>query len=79
MLKVYCEGCGNEIPSEQSDGSIVRVYLGDGQYIFYYSGDREGEHDRRHYCRACVVNKLDQEHEPEEVEVEGESGFAGAN
>ena len=76
MLKVYCEGCGNEI--EDSDSALVRVYVGNGQYIFYFSGDEEGEHDRRHYCRACIVNKLDQEHRPLEAKAEGKGDLAGA-
>ena len=78
MLKVFCEGCEKQIPPEQSDGAVVRVYLGNGQYIFYYSADKEGEHDGRHYCRACVVNKLDQEYLPGVVEdIEGDLAGIG--
>ena len=38
----------------------------------------EGEHDGRHYCRACVVNKLDQEYLPGVVEdIEGDLAEIG--
>jgi hypothetical protein len=65
MIKVLCDRCGREIDDVEVDADGIRIELQkgtkkqEGQYLYVYSADEDGEPNDLHFCLSCTQFILD--------------------